>query len=414
MNTPTAPDDEAGFDARATPGHRFAVGRFWRAMPSGMPRRWWMFRAFDLIARHWPIAKRRRGVLVVRMDGIGDMVLFRRALDRYAELFGVERSDITVLGCRSWASIKDEVFAGYRVHVIDEHAFARFPLYRFKVSMWVRRLAPAVAVCDSFFRRPLMADSLVLASGAPRQVVSLPHISERTRPLFTYYLSQATDIINTGLYPTHESVRHARFVSALAGRPIAAEPPRIAWRDGSNPAAGGAYVVLNPGSNEPGRRWPIASYAAIAKRLRAAGRRVVLVGAAEEKTPSSALAAFRQDSGVVDLIGRTSLPELMDVMKGAAAVLSNDSGPAHLAIALGTPTVVVVGGGHFGSFFPYPEGVRPGNARFVFQEMECYHCFWNCHKRQTKYDVFPCISAIDEDRVWRELDGLLARPSATS
>ena len=50
-------------------------------------------------------------------------------------------------------------------------------------------------------------------------------------------------------------------------------------------------------------------------------------------------------------------------MRSASAVLSNDSGPAHLSIALGTPTVVVVGGGHFGSFVPYPAdrdaGERP-------------------------------------------------------
>lgn len=70
----------------AEPITLFETTAFWRALPSGMRRRWWLFRLFDLIARHWPVFKRRHGILVVRMDGIGDMVLFRRALDHSAAM----------------------------------------------------------------------------------------------------------------------------------------------------------------------------------------------------------------------------------------------------------------------------------------------------------------------------------------
>jgi ADP-heptose:LPS heptosyltransferase len=396
-------------DPRAIPGHRFVASWFWRALPAAMRRRWWLFRPFDLVARNWPVFKRRRGLLVVRMDGIGDMVLFRRALDHYADAFGVAPADITVLGCTSWSGVADVVFAGYRVHTVDEHAYARQPIYRFRVSLWVRRLAPEIAVCGSYMRRALMADSLVMASGARRTVVSLPYVSEATRAEFTYYLSQNDEIIDTGPYPTHEVVRHYRFVSALSGRVVPPEPPRIAWRDRAPPLEAGApYVVLNPGSNEPGRRWPLESYLSVAERLLDRGLRVVFVGGADERPASPELAALTARPTVVDLIGRTSLAALMDVMGSASAVLSNDSGPAHLSIALGTPTVVVVGGGHFGSFVPYPDEVAPANARFVYHKMECYHCFWRCHKRTSKLEVFPCISAVGVERVWDVLADVLA------
>ena len=392
-------------------GHRFATSRFWRALPAGMRRRWWMFRPLDLVARHWPVPARRRGMLVVRMDGIGDMVLFRNTLDHYAEAFGIEAADITVLGCTSWGSIAGEVFAGYRLRLIDEHAFARRPLYRFRMALMVRRLAPAIAVSDSYFRRAMMADSLVWVSGAPRVVVSLPYINEPTRAEFKYYLSQVDTIIDTGVYPTHETLRHSRFVSTVAGREIEPGPPRIDWREVPPPLKDGApYVVLNPGSNAHGRRWPFASYVEVALRLLDDGYRVVLVGSRDEKPDAEELARLTERSGVVDLIGGTSLPELLDVMKHAACVITNDTGPAHLGIALGTPSVVIVGGGHFGSFVPYPPGVAPASARFVFHEMECYHCFWRCHKRDSKFDVFPCISAVGVDRVWEEVTALLGPP----
>ncbi len=412
MDFPTSKTEVSG---------RFSTTAFWRALPAGMRRRWWMFRPLDLIARHWPVFRKRRGVLVVRMDGIGDMVLFRRVLDYYAEVFGVEKSDITVLGCESWGNLAEEVFQGYRVYAIDEHAYARQPFYRFKVSLWVRGLAPAIAVCDSYMRRALMADSLVWVSSAPRTVASLPYISERTRSEFSYYLSQVDEIIDTGPYPTHEVIRHFRFISAIAGHPIKPEVPRIRWRDQApSIVPGDPYVVLNPGSNEPGRRWPLAGYASVARRLVERGYRVIFVGRPDERgggqaggqDDGQAIREITASEGVMDLTGQTDLPKLLDLMNHAALVISNDTGPAHLSIALGRPTVVIVGGGHFGSFVPYPEEVKPGNALFVYQEMECYHCFWRCHKRANKYQIFPCIGAIDEDQVWRACEELLESDAA--
>ena len=388
---------------------RFAASAFWRAMPSGMPRRWWLFRPLDLIARYWPITKKRRGLLAVRMDGIGDMVLFRRSLDHYAAAFNLPREEITILGCKSWGSLSDIALAGYRVIAIDEHAFARRPLYRFRISMMVRLLAPAIAVCDSYFRRALMADSLVLVSGAPRKVVSLPYVNEATRSEFTYYLSQMDEIVTTGLYPIHEVLRHDRFIAAVTGKPMAASPPVLAWRDSPSPhVPQEPYVVLNPGSNERGRRWPFNCYFNLAQHLIGRGYHVVFVGSGDEAPGEVERALLEDNPAIVDLYGKTSLPEVMDIMRGAAAIVSNDTGPAHLAIGLGRPTVVVVGGGHFGSFVPYPEGVAPKTARFVYQEMSCYHCFWRCWKRADRADPFPCIEAVDEKQVRDALDELLA------
>lgn len=374
---------------------------FWRLLPAGMRRRWWLFRPLDLIARHFPVLRVRRGVLVVRMDGIGDMVLFQRSLDAYAEAFGVDPADITVLGCDSWSSIADRAFGGARVVTIDEHAFARRPLYRLRIGLMVRRLAPKITVCDSYLRRAMMADSLVYISNAERSVVSYPYINEPTRSEFTFYLSQVDEIIDTGPYPTHEIVRHARFVSAVAGREIAPMPPSIPWACSRPAVVGdGRYAVLNPGSNEHGRRWPFASYVRAAEKLLAEGWKVVFVGTRDERWDAQPLEAISERDGVIDMTGKTTLSGLIDLMRHADLVISNDTGPAHLSIAVGAPTVVIVGGGHFTSFVPYPSEAMPENARFVYEVMECYHCFWRCHKRGSKFEVFPCVAAIPVERVW--------------
>ncbi len=385
---------------------RFKTTAFWRMLPVGMRRRWWLFRLFDLAARRWPAFRPRRGLLVIRMDGIGDMVLFRASLDHYAEAFGVAPDDITVLGCDSWSSIATELFAGYRVVTINEHAYARRLWYRFKINLMVRRIGAAITVSDAYFRRALMADSLAWVANAPRTVVSLPYINEPTRTEFTYYLSQVDEIIDTGPYPTHEIVRHFRFLSRITRREITPTRPRLTWPDRPSPLAPATpYAVLNPGSNEYGRRWPLAHYVTLAGWLRGRGLAVVFVGKAEEKAGSTVLDA---EDGVIDLTDRTSVPEMLDLMNGAALVVSNDTGPAHIAIGLGAPTVVIVGGGHFGCFVPYPDDLNPETARFVHHRMDCYHCFWRCHKRSDPQASFPCVAAVTMEQVEAACDELLA------
>ena len=373
---------------------------FWRLLPQGMRRRWWWFRLFDSIARRWPVIKGRRGLLAIRMDGIGDMILFRQSFDHYSEAFDIDPSEIVILGCNSWKEISKDVFGDIRVISINEQLYARRLFYRFCVNLKIRNLAPAVAVVDAYFRRALMSDSLAWVANAPRTVVAMPYLNEQTRAEYIWYMSQGWEVIHTGIYPNHETYRHAAFISAVGGKILAPETPRITWRDGDLP--GGIttpYAVLNPGSNEYGRRWPLKDYASLAKWLRTEGLGVVFVGKSGEKTADDALVSLRVDEGVLDLTGHSSLPVLFDVMKNAALVVSNDTGPAHVSIALGTNTVVIVGGGHFGCFVPYPEGIAPGHARFVYERMDCYHCFWRCDKRDNNYQSYPCVSAVSVEHV---------------
>ena len=387
----------------------FSPSRFWRMFPAGMRRRWWLFRCFDLLVRYLPVLKKNKGLLVVRMDGIGDMVLFRRTLEDYESVFNVKKTDITVLGCKSWGAISNIIFEGYKLRIIDEHAFARRVFYRFWVGLIVRQIAPEITICDSYLRRAMMADSLVWMVNAPRSISSIPFINESTRAEYTYYLSQVDQLVDTGPYPTHEIIRHYQFLSEILGETIQPKLPKINWRDQPLQTVydikKSPYAVLNPGSNEYGRRWPFKNYLKIADYLRNEGLRVVLVGGKNEKVFDSHN-DFNKDD-IFDLSGKTELSQLLDIIKHATCVISNDTGPAHLSIALGTPTVVVVGGGHFGSFVPYPEEVRPSFARFVFEDMSCYHCFWRCTKRENNSEAFPCVSNVSVDTIWTTTKELL-------
>jgi ADP-heptose:LPS heptosyltransferase len=98
----------------------------------------------------------------------------------------------------------------------------------------------------------------------------------------------------------------------------------------------GAFVVLHPGTSVPARAWPAGRYAETARLLTARGCRVVVTGSASERGLTARVA---RDPGVSDLGGRTGFGELAAVLEAADAVVVANTGPAHLAAAVGTPVV---------------------------------------------------------------------------
>jgi ADP-heptose:LPS heptosyltransferase len=101
---------------------------------------------------------------------------------------------------------------------------------------------------------------------------------------------------------------------------------------------GERLALLQPGSSDPRRRWPAERFAFVGDALARAGARVAVNGsAAEAPLVRAVLGAMRAPAA--DLAGRLSLSGLCGLLERAALVVSNDTGPLHLALAIGTPAV---------------------------------------------------------------------------
>jgi ADP-heptose:LPS heptosyltransferase len=154
-------------------------------------------------------------------------------------------------------------------------------------------------------------------------------------------------------YPAdvHEIVRHLRLAARL-GADVGPgdEAPRWAewpcdvaeWRAiaafAGLRAAG--YAVIHPGATSASRRWPPARFGAVAAGLARRGLTIVVTGTSGEQRLAAAVAAACP-AGAVPLAGRTSLGGFAALLRRAAVVVSNDTGTAHLAAAVGTPSVTV-------------------------------------------------------------------------
>jgi ADP-heptose:LPS heptosyltransferase len=161
------------------------------------------------------------------------------------------------------------------------------------------------------------------------------------------------------------------------------------------------WIILNPNSSElmPLRRWPVANYLDLARRLLAdPGVALLLTGTQSEHAEAEAIRSALGSERVVALTGFTRMSDLVPLYALAEAMVTNDSGPAHFAAPVGLRTVVL-----FGPETPALYGALNPNARFVFAGLACSPCVSAANHRKSACTEPRCMSAISVEQVLAQL-----------
>ncbi|MGN6300317.1 MAG: glycosyltransferase family 9 protein [Angustibacter sp.] len=187
--------------------------------------------------------------------------------------------------------------------------------------------ADVAVVLTSDHQSPLPLALLLRLAGVPR-IVAASHD----------YPGSLLDVRHPPGGP-HEVERNLSLVAAAGFAPDEDDSGLLALRAGLPPrprelAGLGEYVVLHPTASVPARSLTSAHAVAVARALRDAGHTVVLTGTEVDRPLADALG-----DEVVSLVGRTTFAELAAVLAGAACAVAVNTGPGHLAAAVGTPVV---------------------------------------------------------------------------
>ena len=137
----------------------------------------------------------------------------------------------------------------------------------------------------------------------------------------------------------------------------------------------------------PAKQWPLDRYAELARRLRAAGFSVWVLGSARDAPAGEAVAAV---PGVVNLCGRTRLEDAVDLLSLARVAVTNDSGLMHVAAAVGTPVAAL-----YGSSTPDYTPPLSDRARVLYRRLPCSPCF----RRECPLGHTQCLTGIAVDEV---------------
>ena len=270
----------------------------------------------------------RAHVLVVRLDSDGDVLLAGPAIRAVA----ADARRVSLL-CGPRGKQAAELLPGVDevvVHLAPWIDPEPEPVSRERTFALIGQLAALAIdqaiVLTSFHQSALPTALLLRLAGVP----TIAAVSED-------YPGSLVDVRHRGDDDVHEVERALSLVATLGYQLPAGDDGRLRIRGTSteNPASKGAHIVVHPGASVPARTWPAEKHAALVEALVGAGRRVVVTGGPGERR----LTAYVAGTGALDLGGKTTLAELAELLAGGAAVVVGNSGPAHLAAAVGTPVV---------------------------------------------------------------------------
>ncbi|QQS43609.1 glycosyltransferase family 9 protein [Candidatus Roizmanbacteria bacterium] len=217
----------------------------------------------------------------------------------------------------------------------------------------------------------------------------------------------------------HEVHRYLEVVSLAGASPVAIDPkiPTIEedYREATEFIRGinSPYVVLHTGASDSRRIWPADSYAQLGDRLYEEGYEIVLTGTiSEENIITEVQKAMKHQA--VNLCGKLSLRALIGVLKQTRAVISNDTGPMHLARAIGIPTIGIY---WFPNMIHWSPVTRSTNRTAISWIQECEVCRQPLFDRDSQIplnEIESCghmksyVSSVTVDEVFRKTIELIS------
>jgi ADP-heptose:LPS heptosyltransferase/predicted nucleic acid-binding Zn-ribbon protein len=345
-------------------------------------------------------------VLVLRTDAIGDFIVFipvlkvLRTVFRGDELTLLARDNATPLienspYCNSIISFDFERYvsdSAYKLeleHTLEEHRYDM--------------------VINAMYSRSPVSDAIVRSTGAPVRIGfhcldrdGNELVRQANEKFYNVVIQQTAEFMP-------ELARNMSLIETLGWIDTEQVMPEVRLRDEDLTFAEDfcrshsidpkkPSIILFPGAGAKIRQWPVENFSSLAKRLqRELGAQIILSAGPMDVEPIEELKRSLRDRDIPLL--NQDLRKQAAVYKKVSLFIGNETGPLQLAVAVGTPAIVVLGGGFGDRFFPYPSD----RWKKLWHPMSCYHCFWKCIYSEPK-----CITSITTDEVFKVSKELLA------
>lgn len=328
-------------------------------------------------------------ILIVRLGALGDIIHAVPAAAALRSAFPFARIDWLV-DAKHRATVE-------LVTVVDRIVALERPA----IAGWIdaaRRLRQARYDAAIDFQGLMKSAVLARASGAPRVVgFSIWHLREKgARAFYT----------DSHLPPeggSHIILKNLRLLRALGvtderiSFPLARVPSEAVERVGEV-TGGRPFALINPGAAWPNKRWPADRYGEVAAFLRDVRNlaSVVLWGPGEEALAQSVVDA---SGGAARLAPATVIADLLGLSRAASLMISGDTGPLHIAAAVGTPIVAL-----FGPTDPERNGPWSADDITVSRFASC-----GCHYRRRCRQPAWCLEALPVAEVTAAIQQRLTR-----
>ncbi len=335
------------------------------------------------------------GTLITRLDSLGDVLLTGPAVAAAA------RGGPVTFACGPRGRAAAAMLSGVDELVVLDTPWIDAtprPVSRAALDAFVTtvaEVAPERAAILGSSRQSPLPTALLLRLAGVAEIAAI--CRDRAGTLLDHRLPDPGDV--------HEIERNLTVTAALGFTRERPTADLDLLRDhGARPRGlpDGDYVVVHPGTSVPARAWPPRHHRELVRRLAADGRPVVVTGDAGDRR----LTAYVADGHAIDLGGRTSLPALAETLAGASVAVVGNTGPAHLAAAVGTPVASL-----FAPTVPAARW-RPWSVphELLFLPVACA----GCHAGSCPADAHHCMDGVPVDDVLAAIARLAPAPAESA
>ena len=314
-----------------------------------------------------------KSIILIRLDAIGDYVLFRNFIDEIKKSKTYCDYKITLLGNSAWKNLAVELDSKYIEKFIwlDRKKFSNDLDYRYNKLKEITTSGYEVAINSVYSRESLVDDiiKLIYAKEKIGSLGDLSNISKTQKEIGDKYYTKLLEVKKEIMF---EFDRNKEFFENLLENNIETKCPHISLKSKkSDFDLPKKYAILFIGASSDYRKWNIKNFAEVGKHLKNEyGYEIVLCGSSEDsKNALEFKKHFR--STYVDLVGKTSLVDLFYIISNGSFMLSNETSAPHLAVSLGVSYIFVIyNGNHYGRFVPYPKDIAPDYHVVYHPEIE--------------------------------------------
>ena len=302
-------------------------------------------------------------LLIVKTDEIGDFILWHNFLQELVSADEFKGYEIHFCGNSSWKSLF-ETFDGNLVSQsfwLQKIRFKKDMRYRLGFLTNIYRQQYTSVINPTFSRDKRNDDAIVKAARSLRNIGMVANLESVRSYERGYDKGLYSQLFDHPKKPVFEFTRNRLFTEFITGKKSLVQDTKIDTHKLPSLPAGlpDKYFVVFPGSRSKARIWPAEYFAVVSKHLfEQYGWTAIICGGLDDANYADAfIATYRNPS--VDLTGKTSLPQLMRVLKNAQCLLSVDTGSVHLAAATGCTVFGIYNGSQYGRFAPYPANMAP-------------------------------------------------------
>lgn len=354
----------------------------------------------------------KKGIVIIKLEVLGDFIMFLPTLKYYKKYCKEEKISLLVDNRLNEQIAKRYIENGIIDEVIlcDSKKFSSNIFYRLNFSKKLFRKNFKTTIYPIYYRRHF-GDFLVKISNAKEKISFEGYKFEDNKK---ESLGIYTKLIQLPSSIKKEFDRNKYFIEQIFNTTLSDYKPEFPINKSDEENANkiikqnnivNKYVIVFPGTGADYKKWPADRFAKICDYLVSKNIIPVVCGSSGDKKTTDEVMNNISSSNkekVINLTNKTDIFTLGALLKKAAFYFGSDTGILHLAVAVGCPTLCIMGLGAHGVFFPYDNEEK--NISIFAKNMPCENDGWDCRLTVPSGSPAPCIEAITFEQAKAEVD----------